>query len=214
MNAEIVGTNPETCTFNEPSIMSRLRSFFDLAKRRIQQVLFRAAMSLSDTDSNLVGHAERELTAAGYDLKQTEEDPNKWIAENLLDLLKVFSMQGHSGFSAPHCVAMFEKLAQYKPLGPLTGDDSEWCEVGDGMFQNTRCGHVFKQSDRFDGQAYDIDAVVFWEWYERPLEADEEGFPGTHKSKAYFTSGKSQRPIVFPYTPTREYVEAETQETQ
>lgn len=66
----------------------------------------------------------------------------------------------------------------------------------DGVFQNRRCSHVFKQADRFNGQPYDIDAKVFWEWME---------FEG-EMSKSYFTSGDSFVPIEFPYVPKREYV--------
>jgi hypothetical protein len=66
------------------------------------------------------------------------------------------------------------------------------------MFQNKRCSHVFKQADRFDGQAYDIDGIIFYDWY-----TDEEG----NKSKSYFTSADSRVPVTFPYVPTREYKE-------
>jgi hypothetical protein len=34
-------------------------------------------------DSNLLKHARRELQLVGYDLNQKEEDPNKWIVENV-----------------------------------------------------------------------------------------------------------------------------------
>jgi hypothetical protein len=103
---------------------------------------------------------------------------------------------------------MFAKLAKFEPLVPLTGEPAEWNEVGDGVFQNNRCGHVFKQATRFFGQAYDIEAVIFWEWYERSLQVDEEGYPGTVREKAHFTGSGSARAIEFPYTPKREYMEA------
>jgi hypothetical protein len=49
------------------------------------------------------------------------------------------------------------------------------------MWQNKRCGHVFKAGD---GQAYDLDAVVF----EEP-------------SGVRFTSFHSRQFVTFPYTP-------------
>jgi hypothetical protein len=104
-------------------------------------------------------------------------------------LLKVFSAQGHSGFSAPHCIKLFEKLAMFEPLAPLSGSDNEWVEVSDGMFQNVRCSHVFKGGYRFDGQAYDIQGKVF---------EDENG--------SHYTSYESAVSVVFPYTPHTEYV--------
>lgn len=141
--------------------------------------------------SSLVEHAKREFLALGYKPIDEEEDgPNKWIQENVLELLRVFSEQGHSGSSAPYCVGMFKKLAMYEPLGPLTGEDNEWHEVGDGVFQNTRCSHVFKQADRFDGQAYDINGRIFRE-----------------PNGACYTSSESRVPVTFPYTPKSEYVD-------
>jgi hypothetical protein len=141
--------------------------------------------------SNLVEHAKREFLALGYKPINEEEDgPNKWIQQNVMELLRVFSEQGHSGSSAPYCVGVFEKLAMFEPLGPLTGEDHEWHEASDGVFQNKRCSHVFKQADRFNGQAYDTQGRVF---------RDPNG--------GSYTSGDSCVPVTFPYTPTTEYVD-------
>ena len=189
-----------------PTIWHRLKNLANRARYALQQILLRAAIGLSE-ESGLKSHAQRELVAAGYKLDDKEEGPNKWIQQDVLDLLAVFAMQGHSGSSAPYCVDVFAKLAKYEPLVPLSGDESEWFDHGDGHCQNKRCGHVFKQPDRFNGQAYDIEAVIFWEWFERPLEPDEEGYPGTYKGKTHFTSRDSMQPITFPYTPKREYRE-------
>lgn len=108
--------------------------------------------------SNLINHARRELQALGYDLNE-KEGPNKWIQENVIELLEVFGKQGHSGFSAPYCINMFKKLALFEPLSPITGNDDEWNEVGDATFQNKRCSAVFKQGK--DGKPYYIDAIVW-----------------------------------------------------
>ena len=140
--------------------------------------------------SNCIEHAKREFIALGYDLEQTEEDPNKWIVKNVIELLEVFSKQGHSGSSAPFCIGYFKKLAAFEPLCPLTGDDSEWNYVSefgdDGTFQNIRCSHVFKNEDG----AYDINGKVFRE-------------PGG----SCYTSKDSRVPVVFPYTPKTEYID-------
>lgn len=117
------------------------------------------------------------------------EGADNWIAENLIELLAVFSAQGHSGFSAPWAICRFEKLARFEPLGPLTGADDEWSEYSAGMFQNRRCSHVFKDADRFGGQAYDSRGRIFRE-----------------PNGGCFTSGESAVPITFPYTPTSVYV--------
>ncbi len=141
---------------------------------------------------NLISYAKREFIAAGYiPLDQPQEDgPNKWVQLNVLQLLQVFENQGHSGRSAPLVAEIFKTLAIYEPLVPLRGDESEWTEIGDGVWQNKRCSHVFKQLDRFNGQAYDINGKIF---------RDPSG--------AYYTSKESFVPITFPYTPKREYID-------
>lgn len=115
-------------------------------------------------DSGMKSHAEREFLAAGYIplSEQQEEDPNKWIQQNVLDLLSVFSTQGHSGSSAPYCINMFKTLASYKPLIPIQGTDDEWGEtIDDETYQNNRLSSVFKKGN--DGHPYYIDAIVWRE---------------------------------------------------
>lgn len=126
------------------------------------------------------------------------------ICNHVLKLLEVFSDEGHSGTSAPYAVDLFSKLALFKPLVPLTGEDWEWYTICDDrtnnvtIHQNTRASNVFKQSDRYDGKPYDIEGKVFWEWRKHP--DDDTPF------KSYFTSADSFVVIEFPYTPEREYV--------
>ena len=96
--------------------------------------------------SNLREHAEMELQMAGFLSK--ESDYNGMIGEAVLELIDTFSKQGHSGTSAGIAISLFEKLAQYEPLGALTGEDEEWGEAHrDGIFQNRRDSGVFKYPD-------------------------------------------------------------------
>jgi len=155
--------------------------------------------------SNYKLHAEREFRAAGWldaDGKYCDE-MQEAICNNVLKLLEVFSDEGHSGSSAPYAIGLFSELAKFKPLKPLTGEDWEWLAVGEGMYQNIRCGTVFKQPDRFSGQPYDINGKVFWEWY-----ADDGG----EVSKDSYTNGESAVPIEFPYKQKTEYVFVPTPE--
>lgn len=137
--------------------------------------------------------AEQELKFAGYDINDPEDGPNKWLAEGTLELLKVFSEQGHSGSSAPYAVALFEKLAMWKPIAPLTGEDDEWCEPYDdeSSQQNKRNSAVFRGAD---GQAYWTDGRVFWEWYSAPDIDDGKPY------KLSFISRDSRVNISFPWT--------------
>ena len=147
--------------------------------------------------SNLHKHALMEFKAAKWldDNGKYCDDMQEAICTHVLKLLEVFSAEEHSGSSAPYAVDLFKKLAMFEPVVPLTGEDWEWTEVRDGMFQNKRCSHVFKQADRFDGQAYDIDGIVFWEW---ARSYDDEGKPsGIHKS--HYTCRDSRVPVTFPY---------------
>ena len=132
--------------------------------------------------SNYKDHALAEFKAAGWDLK---EDPmQQMICDNVLEMLEVFDKYGHSGSSAPYTVNLFKKLALFEPIAPLTGEDDEWIDHGNGLFQNKRCSHVFKDVNKFDGQAYDADAVVFRE-----------------PDGVCVTSYDSAQPITFPYNP-------------
>lgn len=146
-----------------------------------------------------VEHAFREFRAAGWLNNDGEfkDEMQKSICKHVLDLLVTFEDEGHSGSSAPYAVDLFSKLALFKPIAPLTGENWEWMEVSDGdsgtLYQNIRCSHVFKD----DNGAWDIDGKVFWEWY-----TDEDG----EKHKSYFTDRESKVPVVFPYTPKTEYV--------
>lgn len=141
--------------------------------------------------SNMLKWAEEELRYAGYDINDPEDGPDRWLAEGTLELLKVFVEQGHSGSSAPYAVALFEKLAKWKPLTPITGADDEWMEVGTNVWQNRRNSAVFK---REDGQAYWIDGRVFWEWFSAPDINDGKPF------KSSYTSRESRVNIEFPWT--------------
>jgi hypothetical protein len=155
--------------------------------------------------SNMLKWAEEELRYVGYDVNDPEDGPNRWLAEGTLELLKVFAEQGHSGMSAPYAVSLFEKLAMWKPIAPLTGEDDEWMEVGTGVWQNRRNSAVFKGED---GQAYWIDGRVFWEWYSAPDIDDGKPY------KLTFTSRGSRVNITFPWTqPDKpEYVFVPTEE--
>ncbi len=141
--------------------------------------------------SNMLKWAEQELRYAGYDINDPEDGPDRWLAGGTLELLKVFVEQGHSGSSAPYAVALFEKLAMWKPIAPLTGESDEWTEVGPDIRQNRRNSSVFKGAD---GQAYWSEGRVFWEWYSSPDINDGKPY------KTHFTSRDSRVNIEFPWT--------------
>jgi hypothetical protein len=136
--------------------------------------------------SSLVEHASAELESAGWFDKDGMY--HGMIGEAVIQLVKLFAEQGHSGMSAGIVRNLFNTVASYRPIEPLTGEDSEWMECGeqDGkpLYQNRRCSRVFKCGD----EAYDIDGIVW---------RDPSGFTYTNKA--------SRVPVKFPYTPTTEY---------
>lgn len=137
---------------------------------------------MREAPGNLYAHALRELPAANGDEMQA------MMNECLLQMVLVFSSQGHSGFSAGYAIAALTKLLNFEPLGPLTGEDSEWVEVSEGTWQNNRCSHVFKDATG----AYDIHGRIFRE-----------------PNGSCYISGDSRVYIEFPYTPKREYVDVQ-----
>lgn len=157
--------------------------------------------------NNYERHAQREFRAAGWadENGKFKDEMQEMICTHVLKLLEVFADEGHSGSSAPYAIDLFSKLAKFDPVAPLTGEDWEWNHINDdrtgnvSVYQNNRCGAVFKQTDRFDGKPYYLDAIVFWEWACNPDIDDGKPF------KSYFTSSDSLQQIEFPYTPKSEY---------
>lgn len=150
--------------------------------------------------TNYEKHAWLEFKAAGWvdDNNKFNDEMQEAICNHVMKLLDVFADEGHSGSSAPYAIGLFEKLAKFEPVAPLTGEDWEWTDVaeqsGRTLWQNKRCSHVFKDEDG----AYDIDGIVFYDWH-----TDENG----EKYKTHFTSRESRVPVTFPYVPKTEYKE-------
>jgi len=138
-------------------------------------------------DSNLVRHAQKEFEVLGWPGDDEDDDMQKMICDNLVELLGTLASQGHSVMSAPYVINLFSKLAKYEVISPLTGEDDEWTDVG-WIYQNNRCGNVFK--DKESGEAWDGKGKIFRE-----------------PNGCCFTSKGSHVPVVFPYTPKREYVD-------
>lgn len=78
----------------------------------------------------------------------------KAINKDILDLVEMFANQGHSGFTADYTINILTKLLRQSFITPLTGEEDEWCEMADGVYQNKRESAIFKEKDRFDGKPY------------------------------------------------------------
>lgn len=102
-------------------------------------------------DSNIVKHVRSEWAIVW----PNGDEMQNMMKEHVLDMACVFSAEGHSGFSGAYALHQIKDALNFKPLGPLTGADSEWGEpyCDDGLCQNKRLSTVFK---RGDGTCYDI----------------------------------------------------------
>ena len=105
--------------------------------------------------SNLIKHAKSELTKAG--LFKKKSDYEGMIGPAVMQLVRVFSKQGHSGFSAGLVRQIFVRVSSFKTLTPLTDDPKEWMLVGrkPKTWQSRRMSSCFSEDK---GKTYnDID---------------------------------------------------------
>jgi hypothetical protein len=139
----------------------------------------------SELDRLIVGCEERE----GKDGLETQLA----ITKDILDIVKVFCTQGHSGTSASYTLSMITRLLDWKPITPLTGENDEWGPVKpynleNNTQQNKRCSAVFR--DNFDNStAHYIYGKVYSD------NGGHSWFTGNHKDGVV----QSFTPITFPY---------------
>lgn len=134
-----------------------------------------------------------EFAKHELDLIGMREEGDPWdvaARQDILNIVNIFANSGHSGASAECAVEILVDLLSYRPLSPLTGEDSEWQDISDisedPIFQNKRCPSVFMG---VDGVPYDVNGKVF-------IDPDGSAY-SSHESKVV---------ITFPYTPRTEYV--------
>lgn len=115
----------------------------------------------------------------------SKDEMSVMVRKSVEDLAKVFIDQDHSGFSAKEVLSIIERLFRFKPLTPLTGEDSEWEEfnLSKAILQNKRYPSVFKNTET--GEVFDISGKVF----------------SIDNGKSWFSSKDSKIPVTFPYMP-------------
>lgn len=111
---------------------------------------------------NLLEHTKVELELAGYDITEkgcnSEEHGYANIcAKAAYELVELLSKQGHTGMSVGITLSLFNKLANWDVLTPITNNPNEWGECSiDGCRQNIRKPSCF--SDDNLKTYYDVDA--------------------------------------------------------
>ena len=155
-------------------------------------------------------HAKLELELAGFFDK--DSDYEGAIGNSVMELMEVFSKQGHSGMSAPIVAELFHKLANFEPILPITGKDEEWTNVsehgpaGSDWYQNKRCSAIFK--DGKYGKPYYIDAIIKRDQrgvcWSGMAWLSEEDYKTGDRSKMV---GKKGYIKSFPFTPKTFYID-------
>lgn len=150
--------------------------------------------------SNLVDWAEQELARIG---DGTDEMQNL-MNQNVLDIVKTFSEQGHSGFSAEYALNLIKRLLEWKPISAIEDGPDEWNDVSRGgpfLLQHKRCSAVFKHEDGIITYIY---GRVFSDdggetWFTRGGDSDR---PKEEQSSIEITM-----PFIVPDEPERVLVE-------
>jgi len=93
--------------------------------------------------SSLIDYAKEEIKRAG--LFDSDSDYNGMLGKAVMELIEVFSRQGHSGLSAHFTLGIFDKVARFKPLTSLTYKKDEWNKVTEDTWQNKRDFSVFSK---------------------------------------------------------------------
>lgn len=137
--------------------------------------------------SSLYEHAEHELGLLLVGISDDAREVQEHVNKDILEMVEVFSRQGHSGLSAEYTLKMIVRLLDWKPLKPLLGTDEEW-GTDASKYQNNRYPSVFK--DKKTGVPFDVKAA--------PIFTENNG-------KSWFRSNVSRDEITFPYTVPDEY---------
>jgi len=141
---------------------------------------------VNEEDSGLVRFAKEEMKLAGLDAPDSDYGGMLYTA--VLELVELFARQGHSGMSASIALSIFNKVASWKPLTPMTDTPESWSNgitQSDTLFQHKRDCSIFKDSDRFGGKPYTVDGRAF-------------SYDG---GKNWYTNGKSHKIVNLPCMP-------------
>lgn len=134
---------------------------------RLSQFFLSLAFRFGDRESKLVKHAENEMRRAG--LYDADADYGGMLPHAVMQLVRIHSMQGHSGFSHGYTLALFNKVVNFQVLTPITDDPDEWmdCSMMSGRpsWQNKRQSSCFSD----DG------GKTYRDNNERPRYTDEAG---------------------------------------
>lgn len=141
--------------------------------------------------SNLINYAKSELESAR--LFGENDFYDGMTGKAVMELIELFSEQGHSGMSAPIVLSIFDKLARFKPLSAIEDTPDSWNNCHGNTYQHKRLSSVFK--DDINGKPYYIDAIVW---------RDQNGITFTSNDVCGFSS---RQYIKIPFIPKTFYID-------
>lgn len=105
-------------------------------------------------DTNYVLHANAEYKIAWPNMDSDKEDEGmqRYMCNQVNDLLYLLSSQGDSGGSIGYKLNLFNKLAKFQIISPLTFKDDEFSDklsLEHDLSQNIRNTAVFKKGDKY-----------------------------------------------------------------
>ena len=116
-------------------------------------------MDVYTEDSPMIRWAEQELRRAG--LFDEDSDYDGMLGVEVMRLIRAFCGQGHSGMSAHMTIDLFETLASWKPLMPLSDDPAEWMHIDEDMAGEPNLWQSRRNSSCFSNNGgktfYDLD---------------------------------------------------------
>lgn len=156
--------------------------------------------------TNKQSYAQNELNILSKSFTDPHDRPlvEPFIPE-ILSLCKKFGKvigsETEAILTATAISRALKRILMHEPLMPITGIDEEWFEAADEVWQNNRCGEIFKAGK--NGRPYYLNAVV-WK--------NQEG--DGHYGSAFLEhlSGKiayNSRQYIksFPFTPKTFYID-------
>lgn len=125
------------------------------------------------------------------------------VASNVKELNELLNKQGHSGYSWKTVIKLLMRVADSKPICPLTGEEDEWgptVTIGGKSWQaNKRCPAITREPGKNE-TATNIDAYIVsdnggYSWYSGSWAAKQFNYP------VYITF-----PYTVPTSPKRIYI--------
>lgn len=82
--------------------------------------------------------AKQQIRAQGGNSDEIMETYFDMVAASAIQLVQIFSSQGHSGMSASITLQLFNQLANFRNTSPLTDDPAEWIQHAPDNWQSKR----------------------------------------------------------------------------